>query len=187
MQLTDGLDAHAGGIAREIGEWHVLDVDDLDRIALRSGGHGRIDGALLGIGSLHVQQSTERGGARDVNMIVPIDLLPPILDELMTYGRPNRPPRPWLGLYAAEADDRILVAGLAPGGPAQKAGVEVGDRIESVGGDAVTDLASLWRMVWAKGDAGVTVPLELSREGRTVSARIVSADRAAFLKAPKLH
>ena len=146
-----------------------------------------IDGALLGIGSLHVQQSTEGGGARDVNMIVPIDLLPPILDELMTYGRPNRPPRPWLGLYAAEADDCILVAGLAPGGPAQKAGVEVGDRIESVGGDAVTDLASLWRMVWARGDAGVTVPLELSREGRTVAARIVSADRAAFLKAPKLH
>ncbi len=39
-------------------------------------------------------------------MIVPIDLLKPILDDLLTLGRRNRPPRPWLGLYATEVDDR---------------------------------------------------------------------------------
>jgi S1-C subfamily serine protease len=55
------------------------------------------DGTLLGIASLHVQQSTgeqaaPQRAARDVNMIVPIDLLPPILDDLLTYGRPNRSP-----------------------------------------------------------------------------------------------
>src|SRR5438477_175487 len=51
------------------------------------------DGSLIGIGSLHVQHSNGRELRRDVNMIVPIDLLPPILDDLLTFGRPNRPPR----------------------------------------------------------------------------------------------
>src|SRR5947207_3869186 len=54
------------------------------------------DGRLIGIGSLHVQHSNGRELRRDVNMIVPIDLLDPILDELLTYGRANRPPPPWL-------------------------------------------------------------------------------------------
>src|SRR5258707_4179524 len=78
------------------------------------------DGSLLGIGSLHVQHSTGRELRRDVNMVVPIDLLPPILDDLLTYGRPNRPPRPWLGLYATQIEDAIVVAGLSERGPASK-------------------------------------------------------------------
>src|SRR5229473_5668616 len=60
------------------------------------------DGRLIGIGSLHVQHANGRELRRDVNMVVPIDLLPPILDDMLTYGCPNRPARPWLGLYAAE-------------------------------------------------------------------------------------
>ncbi|MGC2204196.1 MAG: S1C family serine protease, partial [Stellaceae bacterium] len=67
------------------------------------------DGRLIGIGSLHVQR--ENGGRelrRDVNMVVPIDLLPPVLDDMLTYGRPNRPARPWLGLYATEIEDAIV-------------------------------------------------------------------------------
>ena len=71
------------------------------------------DGRLIGIGSLHVQRSNGRELRRDVNMVVPIDLLPPIIDDMLTYGRPNRPPRPWLGLYAAEVEDEnaVVVAG----------------------------------------------------------------------------
>src|SRR5579872_3990576 len=78
-------------------------------------------GELLGIGSLQLEQGRERGGTGHLNMIVPIDLLTPIMDDLLRHGRPNRPPRPWLGLYAAEIDDRIVVIGLADRGPAQKA------------------------------------------------------------------
>ena len=79
------------------------------------GGAGLIgsDGKLLGIGSLHVEQAMERGQRRDVNMIVPIDLLAPILDDLLRYGRVDRPPRPWLGVFSAESDGGIIVAGVA--------------------------------------------------------------------------
>jgi S1-C subfamily serine protease len=146
--------------------------------------HGR----LCGIGSLHVQQrDREGGGPDDANMLVPIDLLPPILDELLTYGRPNHPPRPWLGLYAAEVGEAIVVAGLAPNGPAARAGIQLGDRVVGVGAEGVPSLAGLWRSVWALGPAGTLVPLRLQREGETLSIQIRSADRASFLKGPKLH
>ena len=145
------------------------------------------DGRLLGIGSLHVQHANGRELRRDVNMVVPIDLLPPILDDLLTYGRPNRPPRPWLGLYVAEVEDAIVVAGLAERGPAKKAGLEPGDRILSVREETIGSLASFWRKVWAAGPAGSEVVLQVVRDGAPKTCRIASADRAQFLKAPRLH
>jgi S1-C subfamily serine protease len=145
------------------------------------------DGRLIGIGSLHVQHSSGRELRRDVNMVVPIDLLPPILDDMLTFGRPNRPVRPWLGLYAAEVEDAIVVAGLADRGPASEAGLQPGDRILSVGEETVGSLAGFWRRVWAGGPAGSEIPLQVSRDGESLSVRVLSADRTRFLKAPKLH
>lgn len=147
------------------------------------------DGALLGIGSLHVQQSTGSAGGngRDVNMVVPIELLPPILDDLLTYGRVNRPPRPWLGLYAAETGERVAVAGVAAHGPAQSADIRAGDSILAINNEPVGDLAGLWRQVWASGSAGTEIVLRLFREGKVLTSRVRSADRNTFLKAPRLH
>src|SRR5499427_2455405 len=75
-------------------------------------------GELLGIGSLQVQQVRDSGTPEPLNMIVPIDILTPILDDLLTLGRPNHPPRPWLGLNATEIDDKIVVARVSSGGAA---------------------------------------------------------------------
>ncbi|MFZ3234815.1 MAG: S1C family serine protease [Stellaceae bacterium] len=145
------------------------------------------DGRLIGIGSLHVQHSSGRELRRDVNMVVPIDLLPPILDDMLTYGRPNRPVRPWLGLYAAEVEDAIVVAGLADRGPASEAGLQAGDRILAVGDDSIGSLAGFWRRVWAGGPAGSEIPLRVARDGANMTVRVQSADRTRFLKGPKLH
>jgi S1-C subfamily serine protease len=146
------------------------------------------DGRLIGIGSLHVQHSMSgRDLRRDVNMVVPIDLLPPILDDMLTYGRPNRPVRPWLGLMAAEVEDAVVVAGVNDRGPANAAGLMPGDRIVAVGEDAVGSLAGLWRRVWASGPAGSQIPLQIARDGKTMIVRVLSADRARFYKAPQIH
>jgi S1-C subfamily serine protease len=145
------------------------------------------DGRLIGIGSLHVQHASGRELRRDVNMAVPIDLLPPILDDLLTYGRPNRPPRPWLGLYAAEVEDAIVVAGIAERGPASRAGLKPGDRVLAVRDEPVGSLASFWRKIWAVGPAGSEIVLQVVRDGEPMTVRIASADRGQFLKAPKLH
>jgi S1-C subfamily serine protease len=144
-------------------------------------------GDLLGIGSLQLEQARGEGSSEHINMMVPIDLLKPILDDLLTQGQPNRPPRPWLGLYATEMEDRVVVVGLAKNGPAQRADLRTGDIVLAVGGAEVRNLAGLFRQIWALGQAGVEVPLRAYRDGKTLDLRVKSGDRNRFLKAPRLH
>lgn len=153
------------------------------------GGAGLIgaDGALLGIGSLVLQQGGEGGRKQDMNMVVPVELLAPILDDLLAIGRANRPARPWLGLYAMEDDEALVVGGLADDGPADKAGVRAGDRILAVNGTEVPDLAGLWRAVWASGAAGAAVHVSLGRGNRAAAVTIASMDRTSILKTPLIH
>jgi S1-C subfamily serine protease len=143
-------------------------------------------GELIGIGSLQVQQASE-GRPVYFNMVVPIDLLKPILDDLLKHGRPSHPARPWLGFYATEVQDKVLVAGLASSAPARRAGLATGDLVLSVAGDEVTSLAGMYRRIWSLGPAGVEVPLVVYREGRTLQIRVPSGDRSRFLKAPNMH
>src|SRR5687767_6460725 len=144
------------------------------------------DGKLAGIGSLLVQEKVDASTLQG-NMIVPIDLLAPILDDMTKTGRASRAPRPWLGMYATEAGERLVVAGLAPGAPAERAGMRVGDAVIEVGGAKPSSLADLWRKVWAHGTPGAIVPLKFARGGKIIEARLTSADRADFLKKPHLH
>jgi S1-C subfamily serine protease len=144
-------------------------------------------GDLIGIGSLQLQHAVEKGQAQNINMIVPIDLLNPILDDLMKFGRRNMPPRPWLGLYATEVENRLVVVGLADRGPAKKADLRTGDIVLSVAGKEVRDLASFFRSIWAQGQAGVDVPIAIYRDGETMDVRVKSSERNRFLKGPSLH
>jgi S1-C subfamily serine protease len=144
-------------------------------------------GDLLGIGSLQLEHATSTGDTLHLNMIVPIDLLEPILDDFLTLGRPKRPTRPWLGLYATEAENKVVIMSTATGGPAEQAGLESGDVVLAVAGRAIGNLASFFRRIWALGEAGVEVPLTIHRGGKTFEVRIPSADRARFLKTPRLH
>jgi len=144
-------------------------------------------GELLGIGSLQVQQVRESGTPEPLNMIVPIDILKPILEDLLTFGRPNHPPRPWLGLNATEVDDKVVVARVSSGGPARRANLRTGDVVLAVAGQEVSDLAGFFREVWSLGKAGVEVPLTIYRDGRTFEVRVTSGDRNRFLKGPSLH
>jgi S1-C subfamily serine protease len=144
-------------------------------------------GDLIGIGSLQLQQAAEKGKAENINMIVPIDLLKPIVDDLVKFGRRNMPPRPWLGLYATEVENRLVIVGLADRGPAKKADLRTGDIVLSVGGTDVNDLATFFRRIWAQGQAGVEVPITIYRDGETMEMRVKSSERNRFLKGPSLH
>ncbi len=146
------------------------------------------DGELLGIGSLQLQQATDKKGSSEhLNMMVPIDLLKPILNDLMTTGRPGHPPRPWLGLYASEVEDHVVIVGLAQRGPAARADLRAGDVVVAVGGSEVSNLGDLFRGIWSTGSAGVDVPMTISREGRVFEARVPSTDRNRLLKGPTLQ
>ena len=152
------------------------------------GGTALLDaaGKLVGIGSLLVQQDKGEEEHR-ANLFVPIDVIEPLLAELVLTGTRSTPPRPWLGLYATENETRVTVAGLLKTAPAQKAGVETGDTVLEVGGAAVKSLSEFYRALWQQGAAGVTIPLTLLRGRETLTIAVPSVRREQFLKAPLRH
>jgi S1-C subfamily serine protease len=199
---AQGLLAGAGGRTKAIetrivgrqefaGYWEYLIEDALFTAPAHPfwGGAGLIgaDGRLLGIGSLILQQGDSKGRRVDMNMVVPTALLTPVLDELVDFGRVRRPARPWLGLFAMENDEAVMVGSVAEGGPADKAGLRAGDRVVAVDGDEVSDLASLWRRVWSAGTAGARVRMSIGRGEDLLHLTLHSVDRVSMLRPPKLH
>ena len=144
------------------------------------------DGKLLGIGSLRLEMAGD-GKNAEINMVVPINLLPPILDDLLTRGRPNKLPRPWLGVYSAESNGRVVVMSVTEGGPAEEAGLRRGDIISDVRDGEVDGLADFYRRLWNSGPAGVEVPMRILRNDRESWLRVKSADRGSYLKKPQLQ
>ena len=119
------------------------------------GGTGLISnrGELIGIGSLQLER--EREGKSDyVNMIVPIDLLKPVLEDLRKFGRVNRPPRPWLGMYSTEIENKVVVVGISAKGPAARAELKAGDVILAVKGEKISSQAQFYRKLWSLGACG---------------------------------
>lgn len=145
-----------------------------------------LDGKLLGIGSLRLQMSQGEDVA-DINMIVPIDLLPPILDDLVKRGRVNKPPRPWLGAFSAESNGEVVVMSVSEGGPAARAGLRQGDIISDVRDGEVDGLSDFYRKLWASGPAGAEIPMRVVRDGRETWLRVKTADRDSFLRKPQLQ
>ena len=152
------------------------------------GGTALLDGQgdLIGIGSLLVQQEVNGEGVH-VNMFVPIDLLNPIFDGMLQTGCSPHPPCPWLGMRTQDAEDKLVVGRVAADGPAERAGVKVGDIVLGVGELRARNLAELFRAIRRLGPAGVEVPLMLARAGEVLRITVKSGDRDDLLKKPKLH
>jgi len=152
------------------------------------GGAGLISnrGELIGIGSLQLERERE-GNSEHVNMVVPIDLLKPALDDLRKFGRVNKPARPWLGMYTAEIENKIVVVGISAKGPASRAELKAGDVILAVKGEKIISQTQFYRKLWSLGSAGVDVPLTVYHEGVTFDVVLASIDRTKLLKGPRLH
>ncbi|MCC2614013.1 S1C family serine protease [Neorhizobium sp. Rsf11] len=152
------------------------------------GGAALIDaeGKLIGIGSLRLQMS-KGGEVADINMAVPINLLRPILDDVLNRGEINRQPRPWLGAFSAESNGEVIVMSVTENGPAAKAGLKRGDVISEIRDGEVDGLADFYRKVWESGPPGSEIPMRILRDGREAWLRVKSADRNDFLHKPQLQ
>jgi len=136
-------------------------------------------GDLVGVGSLRMEQLEENGDISPMNMFVPAELLPPILDDL-ARGRPARSPRPWLGVISRELSSHVVIQDVTPGGPAARAELRRGDIVLALAGERVTDLGGFYQQLWALGPPGVVVPLRIQRESDVFTVEVRSADRLAM-------
>jgi S1-C subfamily serine protease len=139
------------------------------------------DGRLLGVGSLFTQLAVPGVGVLPCNVFIPIDLLQPILEDLISKGRPGTAARPWMGLNAEESHGRVFISRITEGGPADEAGLKTDDLILKVNGQPVAGLADFYRKVWAAGNAGVEVTLTLLKGVEAQETRVRTGDRNKFL------
>lgn len=139
------------------------------------------DGRLAAIGSLLVGQVAP-GVPVPGNMMIPIDLLRPILGDLLALGRIARPPRPWLGVNVQEAPTGVVIARVQSETPAERAGLAVGDVVVGVGGEPVRNVADFYRKIWSKGDAGVVVGLDLVAPAGRRSVSVTTGDRRRYMR-----
>jgi S1-C subfamily serine protease len=140
------------------------------------------EGRLVGIGSLVVGDASGHGVRMPGNMFVPIDLLPPILGDLMANGHSSEAPTPWLGINTEEAGGRLVISRAVPGGPAEKVGIKRGDTVVGIDGQPSYDLNEFYKKIRSLGSAGVTVPLDIERNGDKRRIDIKSMNRRDHLK-----
>jgi S1-C subfamily serine protease len=140
------------------------------------------DGRLVGVGSLWVSDALEIGAAFPGNMFVPIDLLKPLLNDLLATGHRREPARPWLGVYSEEVQGHVVVTRVLPQSPAEQAGLARGDIILGVGGQAVGRQSEFYRQLWSSGDAGAPVVLHVLHKKSVRQLTVRSMDRMAFLR-----
>lgn len=140
------------------------------------------NGKLVGVGSLIIGDITGQNSRTPGNMFVPIDLLPPILADLIADGRVAGSGRPWIGLTTREIGGRFIVVRVTPGGPAEKAGIVRGDIVNEVAGEQPKDLADFYRKIWARGSAGVDVPLTVEHGGDDRPVTVKSINRLDHLR-----
>ena len=143
------------------------------------------DGRLVGVGSLLVNDAASERRGVPGNLFVPVNLLKPILADLLANGRRSGPAQPWLGVTTEVVQGNLIVSKVTKDGPADLAGLEAGDVIVGVGADKVTNQPDFYRYVWKLGPAGVTVPLRVLKSGDVQEVGVKSIDRMATLRKPK--
>ena len=191
LMVVSGGESGAVGAARLVsrrafaGYWEYLLEDALFTAPPRPdhSGAGLFNhrGELVGIGSLIVADAA--GGERRVpgNMFVPLDLLPPILPELIERGRSARSERAWMGINCVDAAGRVRVLRVTEDSPADVAGLEAGDVITGLDGAPVRDLQGLWTALW-QGGSRRAVQIDIERGGEKRSLTVHTVDRAATLR-----
>jgi len=141
------------------------------------------DGELVGVGSLLVMDAPNPGERLPGNMFVPVDLLKPVLDEMVRTGAEPGPYRPWLGVNSLEEDGRVKVMQVNEESPADAAGITAGDIILKVNGETVESLEAFYGKLWAPGaKPGVDVRLTVLHGVALREVIVRSIERQQYMR-----
>ena len=173
-----------GGHVTYLGEFEAYWEYLLDRGIVSSaanpghGGGGLFDvrGRLLGILYLNLNEIGRS------SLAIPVDAYRAHEDELLRFGRvTSRPRRAWLGVFAHAIEDGVVVAGVVPGGPGERAGLREGDLIVSFDAEEVGSRRDLYLRLW-RHEPGDRLPIEVMRDNKVRHFEVTGGDRAEFFK-----
>lgn len=141
---------------------------------LGGGGLFNMNGALCGVVSLDLNEVGR------FTLAIPTEYFTEHRGELLEHGRRvSRRPRGWLGIYCYKVEDHVLIAGILPGTPAERAGLKAGDFVLSVDGEPVSDRGSLYEGIW-KRSPGEEVTLRVYNDDRVREVRVSTGDADRF-------
>ncbi len=132
---------------------------------------GRLIGINTAIATVPGSGGQASTGSVGIGFAVPESLALPIADELIAHGEVSHPtagltvvPIPPSAAAAFGVTDGLFVQSIVSGGPAQQAGIRVGDVITSVNGHAATNIDVL-TAIQVTSSAGDEVKVEYLRDG----------------------
>jgi serine protease Do len=141
-----------------------------------------VEGRVVGVNSAIF---TPSGGSVGIGFDIPADVAAQITRQLIADGKVTRG---YLGAQVQDVTPEIadslglhggkgaLVAELTPGGPSEHAGLQPGDLILKMNGEAVDSASDLTRRV-ALAHAGENIQLEIRRDGRVREVDVRSGVR----------
>jgi len=169
-----------------VGYWEYMLAEAFFTVPGRSehSGAALVDGGgrLVGVASLWVGDALDQGTALPGNMFVPIDLLKPLLPDLIAHGRNPAPARPWLGVYTTAHESKVVVAHVMERSPAQQVGIREGDVILAVAAQPVATPREFYEKLWAAGSAETKIRLRVLRGRLVLDALVSSIDRVEFFR-----
>jgi serine protease DegS len=115
------------------------------------------------------------------SLAIPLDLFLSHREEMEREGRREGRRRAWVGFYPQGFDGGVVVTGVVPGGPADRAGLARGDLVLSVDGASVSTLRELYAAMWRK-TAGEPLSLQILRESAIRVVEVETADRDEFYR-----
>jgi len=116
------------------------------------------------------------------SLAIPLELFLRHRDEMEREdGARARPRRAWVGFYPQGFDGGVVITGVVPGGPADRAGLERGDLVLSVDGTSVSTLRELYRAIWRK-TAGEPLSLQILRESAIRVVEVETGNRDEFYR-----
>jgi serine protease DegQ len=183
----DSVTASLGAISALGGEWRTWQGGRVDRfvrldLAIYDGFSGGplVDaaGRVLGVNT--------SGLTRSAPVTLPVSTVARVADELLAKGhvrrgyagvavQPVEIPERLVRDHALPADSALLVVAVEPGGPADKAGILIGDVLIALAGTPLREPADLLAGLAARG----AVEVRLIRGGAPVSVSLTPGDRPA--------
>ena len=141
-------------------------------------------GEIIGIGSLYVQESVQ-GVQSPGNLFVPVNILKPILSDLLKNGRRTKQINPYMGINSEESNGKVYITRVSENGPAARAGILSKDIILSVNGIKVNSIKDFYLTAWSLGGTGTLIKLEVERDQKKISFDIKTVDRMDYFVKPK--
>lgn len=176
----------AGGHVTSVGEFEAHWEYLLERGIIASapnpgfggGGLFTLRGHLAGVVSLNLNELVRN------SLSIPVDCYRKHADELLRFGRVlSRPRRAWLGVFAHPVEEGIVVAGVVPGGPGERAGLREGDLLVSLNAEELKSRRDLYLTLWQHGP-GAALTFEVMRDNALRRVDVQGGDRADFFRQP---